>query len=60
MSITLDVGLLSGKTATVQISLDEDVKSLQRRAEIALGVVRGQLLDSSGSVLDSGLRITIL
>ena len=53
MSITLEVGLLSGRTATVQVGLDEDVMTLQRRAEIALGVGTGRLLDSSGSSLDS-------
>ncbi|OLQ01848.1 hypothetical protein AK812_SmicGene15376 [Symbiodinium microadriaticum] len=42
-----------GRTATVQVGLDEDVMTLQRRAEIALGVGTGRLLDSSGSSLDS-------
>ena len=50
MSITLEVALLSGKTATVAVGLEEDVTSLKRRAEIALGVGRGRLLDSSGKV----------
>ncbi|OLQ06361.1 hypothetical protein AK812_SmicGene10361 [Symbiodinium microadriaticum] len=57
MSITLEVGLLSGKTATVEVGLDEDVKSLQRRAEIALEVGNGRLLDTSGNLLASCLPI---
>ncbi|OLP97890.1 Ankyrin repeat and KH domain-containing protein mask [Symbiodinium microadriaticum] len=53
MSITVDVGLLSGKTATVKAALDEEVGALKRRAQIALGVGGGRLVDSSGSVLDA-------
>ncbi|OLP97881.1 hypothetical protein AK812_SmicGene19724 [Symbiodinium microadriaticum] len=53
MSITVDVGLLSGKTATVKAGLDEEVGALKRRAQIALGVGGGRLVDSSGSVLDA-------
>ena len=57
MSITATVGLLSGKTATVKAGLDEEVGTLKRQAETALGVGRGRLLDSSGDVLD--LRMPI-
>ena len=53
MSITVEVGLLSGKTAKVNASLDEDLAALQLRAQTALGVGRGRLLDSSGRVLDA-------
>ncbi|OLQ11826.1 hypothetical protein AK812_SmicGene4292 [Symbiodinium microadriaticum] len=53
MSITVDVGLLSGKTASVKAGLDEEVGALKRRAQIALGVGGGRLVDSSGSVLDA-------
>ena len=49
---TLEVGLLSGKTATVKASLDDTVGTFKRRAQIALGVGRGRLVDSSGNVLD--------
>ncbi|OLQ14631.1 E3 ubiquitin-protein ligase HERC2 [Symbiodinium microadriaticum] len=52
MSIAVEVGLLSGKTAAVQADLDETVQTLQRRAQIALGAGKGRLLDSSGDVLD--------
>ena len=38
MSITVEVGLLSGKTATVEAGLNEEVETLKRR-----GVGRGRL-----------------
>ena len=52
MSIAVEVSLLSGKTATVQAGLDETVETLTQRAQIALGVGKGRLLDSSWVVLD--------
>ena len=57
MSITVEVGLLSGKIATVEAHLDEVVQTFIGRAETALGVGPGQLLDSSGSVLDASTPI---
>ena len=56
-SITVSVGLLSGKTAAVNVRLDEKVETLKCRAQTALGVGRGRLLDSSGSVLDTNAAI---
>ena len=38
MSITVEVGLLSGKTATVVADQDEQVEALKRRAQRALAV----------------------
>eukprot|EP00439_Symbiodinium_sp_Y106_P056436 s157_g7.t3 len=38
--------------ASVQASLEESVETLKERAQIALGVGKGRLLDSSGNVLD--------
>ena len=52
MSTTLEVGLLSGKTTAVQVGLDETVDMLRERAQVALGVGKGLLLDSRGDVLD--------
>ncbi|OLQ01854.1 Potassium channel KAT2 [Symbiodinium microadriaticum] len=52
MSLTVQVGLLSGRTATVQANLEEAVGTLKRRAETALEVGKGQLVHSSGGVLD--------
>eukprot|EP00439_Symbiodinium_sp_Y106_P085520 s55_g28.t2 len=57
MSIQVTVGLLSGKTATVTADLDEEVATLKRRAETALGVGRGRLVGSSGTVLDANAPI---
>ena len=52
MSISVEVGLLSGKAVTVEVGLDETVATLKCRAQTALGVGAGRLLDSSGRVLD--------
>ena len=52
MSITVEVSLLSGKTATVEAGPDEAVETLTERAQIALGVGTGRLMDSFGVVLD--------
>ena len=52
MSTTVEVGLLSGKTAAVQVGLDETVDMLRQRAQVALGVGKGLLLDSRGDILD--------
>ncbi|CAE7919001.1 Herc2 [Symbiodinium sp. KB8] len=57
MSITVEVGLLSGRTATLRASLEEDVGSLTSRAQTALGIGRSRLVDSSGGVLDGCARI---
>ena len=57
MSVTVKVGLLSGRTVTVQAGLDEAVGSLKRRAQTALGVGNGRLLDSSANVLDTCVQI---
>ena len=55
MSIHVEVGLISGRKATVQAALDETVGTLKRRAQVALGVGTGRLLDSSGCVLEGAL-----
>ena len=57
MSIAVQVGLISGKTAALEVGLDDDVETLKHRAQIALGVGRGRLLNSAGSVLDAGAPI---
>ena len=53
MPIHVQVGLLSGRAATVEADLDEEVGSLKRRAKKELGVGRGRLMDSSGSILET-------
>ena len=57
MSITVEVGLLSGKTVSVEADLNEEVGKMKRRAQIALGVGRGRLVGASGSVLDASSTI---
>eukprot|EP00439_Symbiodinium_sp_Y106_P048542 s899_g6.t1 len=57
MSITVSVGMISGKTATVQVELDEEVNTLRLRAQSALGIGKGWLLDSAGQALDTGSKI---
>ena len=53
MSISVEVRLLSGRTATVQAGLDEDIATLKLRAQTVLGVGKGRLADSAGSLLDT-------
>ena len=57
MSITVRVGLLSGKTAALKASLDEEVETLKRQAQAALGIGRGRLLDTCGRPLDPSVLI---
>ena len=48
MPISVDVHLLSGKTASLEVEADASVESLKQRAESALATGRGRLLNSSG------------
>ena len=57
MSIAVHVALLSGKRASVQANLDENVGALKSRAQKALQVGNGKLMDSSGNVLDADAKI---
>ena len=57
MSIAVEVGLLSGQATTVRASSEENVETLRFRAEAALGVRRGRLVDSCGSMLDEHVLI---
>ena len=58
MSLTLHVGLLSGKTATVKANSDEDGEAITLRVQTPLGVRKGRSVDSSGSVLAAGVSTT--
>ena len=53
MSIAVEVGLLSGRTAAVKTGLNGSVGTLKHREQTALGVGKGRLLDRSGNVLDA-------
>ncbi|OLQ06603.1 C4-dicarboxylate transport protein 1 [Symbiodinium microadriaticum] len=57
MSISVQIVLLSGRAVTVEVGLDETVATLKCLAQTALGVGGGQLLDSSGSVLNVSATI---
>ena len=57
MSLTLEVSLISGKTVPLKTDEDESVESLRVRAQRALGVGKGRLVDSTGSVLDAGVPL---
>ena len=57
MPVVVDVSLMSGKTVSVEASLDEIVVTLKRHAQTALGVGQGQLLDCSGGPLDDMLTV---
>ena len=57
MSIILEVVLLSGSKAIVEARLDESVETLKNRAQTALEVGRGRLLDSSGRALLGSSKI---
>ena len=59
MSVTVEVALLSGKTATVQVGLEEKVEALRLRAQTTLGVGHGRLVNSFGSILDESVPIKL-
>ena len=57
MSLTIEVSLISGKTVSLQTHEDESVDLLRVRAQRALGVGKGRLVNSTGSVLDGGVPL---
>ena len=57
MSVDVEVGLITGRKAIVQAALNETVATLKRRAQDALGVGTGRLVDSSGSVVEGSVPI---
>ena len=57
MPIALNVGLLRGRTVIVNADQDELVGALNLRAQTALGVGKGRLLDFFGSVLDASSTV---
>ena len=57
MSVEVHVGLISGKTVSVEARLDESVATLKQRAQTALAVGKGRLLDSSGRLVDDQLTV---
>ena len=57
MSIDVDVTLISGQLVSLKADLTASVQSLAVRARRELGVGRGRLLTSSGSVLDGDSQL---
>ena len=57
MPLTIEVSLLSGRSASLEARLDESVHALRIRARKALAVGRCKLLDCSGRVLDSAATL---
>ena len=58
MSISVDVYLLSGKCASMEVEADASVESLKHRAQSELAVPRfARLLNSSGEVLDGAQTV---
>ena len=53
MSVLVEVRLLSGRTATIEAGLGEELEVLTLRAQAVLGVTKGRLVDSSGTFLDA-------
>ena len=53
MSVSVEVGLLSGKKATVNAAKNEKVETLMLRARTELRAGKGRLVDTSGRVLDA-------
>ena len=51
MPLTVEVSLLSGRRVSLAAEPDESVEAFKSRAQEALAVGRGRLLDSSGGVL---------
>ena len=52
MAIVVDVALISGQSVSLEADLTASVSSLAERARRAVGVGRGRLFNSFGSVLD--------
>ena len=52
MSLAVEVGLISGRTIALEAAPDEKLQSVKHRAQNALGVSKGRLLDASGRTLD--------
>ena len=47
MSVIVEVRLLSGRAATIEAGLGEELEALTLRAQAVLGVTKGRLVDSS-------------
>ena len=57
MSLSVAVHLISGRSVTLETEANASVESLRQRAQRALSVGRGRLLNSSGRVLDGSRTV---
>ena len=57
MSFAVEVGLLSGRTVSLETGPDEYVETLRSKAQKALAVGRGKLVDASNTVLDGAATL---
>ena len=57
MSIVVDVTLISGQSVSLQTDLTASVQSLAESAPRALGVSRGRLFSSCGSILNGDTKL---
>ena len=57
MAIVVDVTLISGQSVSLEADLTASVQSLAEHARRALGVGRGRLFTSFGSVLDGDMKL---
>ena len=57
MAIVVDVTLFSGQRVSLEADLTASVQSLAEGARSALGVGRGRLFSSSGSILDGDTQL---
>ena len=57
MAFVVDVTLISGQRVSLEADLTASVQSLAERARRALGVGRGRLFSSFGSILDGDTQL---
>ena len=57
MALTLEVSLVSGRTVSLEAGSGDLVESAKSRAQEALSVGKGRLIDSSGRVLEGSATL---
>ena len=57
MALTLEVSLVSGRAVSLEAGSEDRVEAVKSRAEEALNVGKGRLIDWSGRVLDGSATL---